>query len=287
VPLIQSVVIRRFKRLESVSLQLEDVTLLVGANNSGKSSILQAIHFAVSIAQSAKLVGEGVAWARDSYELSFNPAQLIYSPVADVMSLASGGALQEARTSRIEIEFSAETGNRCVVGLRRGRNRNIAVQITGRALGEALMDILHPFTVYAPGLAGVSKEERYMSPGAVRRIVARGDANLVLRNVLRMLSRDTARWEEFIRDMSTLFPGFTVRVDFEDETDENVQAFFRLGNGPELPVDAAGTSILQASQILAYIGLFQPRLLILDAVSYTHLTLRRYAVCRSRWSPYH
>ena len=23
------------------------------------------------------------------------------------------------------------------------------------------------------------------------------------------------------------------------------------------------------------------------AVSYTHLTLRRYAVCRSRWSPYH
>ena len=22
-------------------------------------------------------------------------------------------------------------------------------------------------------------------------------------------------------------------------------------------------------------------------VSYTHLTLRRYAVCRSRWSPYH
>ena len=24
-----------------------------------------------------------------------------------------------------------------------------------------------------------------------------------------------------------------------------------------------------------------------SAVSYTHLTLRRYAVCRSRWSPYH
>ena len=24
-----------------------------------------------------------------------------------------------------------------------------------------------------------------------------------------------------------------------------------------------------------------------EPVSYTHLTLRRYAVCRSRWSPYH
>jgi energy-coupling factor transporter ATP-binding protein EcfA2 len=33
---------------------------------------------------------------------------------------------------------------------------------------------------------------------------------------------------------------------------------------PRLPIDAAGTSILQASQILAYITLFRPSVLILD-----------------------
>ena len=49
------------------------------------------------------------------------------------------------------------------------------------------MDLTNPFTIYAPGLAGIAKEERYQSPGVVRRIVARGDANLVLRNVLLML----------------------------------------------------------------------------------------------------
>ena len=59
-PHMTSVAIRRFKRIEEVQIPLTDTTLLIGANNSGKSSILQAIHFAVSIAQSARLVGEGV-----------------------------------------------------------------------------------------------------------------------------------------------------------------------------------------------------------------------------------
>ena len=50
-PKLKTVTIRRFKRLEHLELDLGDVTLLIGANNAGKSSILQAIHFAVSIRQ--------------------------------------------------------------------------------------------------------------------------------------------------------------------------------------------------------------------------------------------
>jgi ABC-type cobalamin/Fe3+-siderophores transport system ATPase subunit len=190
------VAIRRFKRIEQIEIPLDDVTLLIGANNSGKSSILQAIHFAVSIAQTARLVGEGVAWRQDTFELSFNPSQLLYSPVADVLSLATGGTLLEPRASQIEIELKAEGGASTIVGLRRGRNRNIAVSIAGRSIGEQLMDLPQPFTVYAPGLAGVPKEERFMSPGVVRRIVARGDANLTLRNVLRMLNDDPPAWSD-------------------------------------------------------------------------------------------
>jgi predicted ATPase len=261
---ITSVSIRRFKRLEAVTIELDDATLLIGANNSGKSSILQAIHFAVSIAQSARLIGEGVSWRNDAFELSFNPSQLIYSPVADVLSLATGGTLQEQRQTEIQIEFLDDAGSRCTVGLRRGRNRNIAVSIVGRLLGERLMDLGNPFTVYAPGLAGVPKEERSLSAGVVRRIVARGDANLALRNVLRMLHANNESWELFIQDMQSIFEGITVDIVFDENTDENIQARFQLPGGPLLPLDAAGTSILQASQILAYIALFKPQVLILD-----------------------
>ncbi|SDK00253.1 Predicted ATPase [Bradyrhizobium sp. Rc2d] len=261
---LTSVTIRRFKRIEQVSIPLDDVTLLIGANNSGKSSILQAIHFAVSIAQTARLVGEGVAWRQDTYELSFNPSQLLYSPVADVLSLATGGTLLEPRQSQIEIEIAAEDGLRTTVGLRRGRNRNIAVSIAGRAIGEQLMNLASPFTIYAPGLAGVPKEERFMSPGVVRRIVARGDANLTLRNVLRMLHANEVAWRGFLSNMQSLFPGISIDLEFNSDTDEVIGVYFGYGGGQRFPIDAAGTSILQASQLLAYISLFAPRVLILD-----------------------
>lgn len=261
---IKSVSVRRFKRLHDLAIDLGDATVLIGANNSGKSSFLQAMHFAVSIAQSARLVAEGVTWAKDVFQTSISPAQLIYSPVADVLSLASGGTLQEANPSRIEVELNADDGSKTIVGLRRGRNRNIAVSIEGRSLGELLMDLEHPFTVYAPGLAGVSRDERLLSPGVVRRIVARGDANLALRNVLRMLSQDEAAWNQFIEDMRVLFPLMKIGIHFDENSDEFIEVYFTLEDGTELPLDAAGTSVLQASQILAYVGLFRPKVLILD-----------------------
>ncbi len=125
------------------------------------------------------------------------------------------------------------------------------------------MSLTSPFTVYAPGLAGVPKEEKFMSPGVVRRFVARGDANLTLRNVLRMLRQDGPAWNGFVDYMRSIFPGISIEIDFDENTDENIEVFFRP-QWTRFPIDAAGTSILQASQIGAYIFLFRPRVLILD-----------------------
>lgn len=286
---IDSINIKRFKQLADFRLDLKDTTVLIGANNAGKSSALQALHFAVSVAQTAKLVGEGVNWAKGKFQVSFNPTQLLYSPVADVLSLAHGGQLQEPPESQIEIGVGCADGTACVVSVRRGRNRNIAVVVEGRTLGERLMDLTQPFTIYAPGLAGIAKEERYQSPGAVRRIVARGDANLVLRNVLLMLidaesaeakqraeslAQGTLRqeemqtwkgpWQRFQESMKKLFDGIDFEIKFDRDRDEHIEVFFTRPGKPRLPIDAAGTSILQASQILAYITLFRPSVLILD-----------------------
>lgn len=43
--------IQKFKQLEDIEIELGSITLLVGGNNAGKSSILQSIQFGVSIAQ--------------------------------------------------------------------------------------------------------------------------------------------------------------------------------------------------------------------------------------------
>ena len=76
------VVVTGFERLAEVTVDFGTTTLLIGSNNAGKSSVLQALQFAVSLAQSAKLVG-GVQWAGDKFELSFSQNQLLYCPVSD------------------------------------------------------------------------------------------------------------------------------------------------------------------------------------------------------------
>jgi energy-coupling factor transporter ATP-binding protein EcfA2 len=262
-PRLESVSIKRFKRLREVKIEFATSTLLIGANNAGKSSVLQAVQFAVSLAQSARLIG-GVSWADDKYELSFSQTQLLYCPVSDAMTLAFGGKLVEDSAQRVEIKFLLDDGTSCVVSLRKGRNRNLKVSIEGQALGEQLQDLVNPYSVYAPGLAGISRAEHFMSAGLVRRAVARGDANLVLRNVLFQLSADSAKWTNFKADMRALFPQIDMRVAFEPEQDEYIHVYINHDGGPEVPLDAAGTSVLQASQLLSYVSLFQPRLLVLD-----------------------
>ena len=85
------------------------------------------------MAQTSRRVG-GVNWAGDKYQLSFSPTQLLYSPIADVMSPASGGSLEEDVNKRIEITLTDDARGPCTVALRRRRNRNIQVSIEGSLL---------------------------------------------------------------------------------------------------------------------------------------------------------
>ena len=261
---LQTITIRRFKKLEDFSFDLQDINVLIGANNSGKSSVLHAVHFAISLAQTSKLLG-GVTWRQDKFEISFSPGQLLYSPTSDVLSLATGGMLVEDVAKKVEITLTAQSGEKCVISLRRGRNRNIQVSLEGKDLGEKLQDITSPYTIYAPGLAGISREENFIAMGRLRRIVARGDANLVLRNILLELQKNTQDWKLFLTDMRGLFPKIEFDSKYDSSTDETIDSRFRYDEqSPWLPIDAAGTAILQSIQLIGYAVLFKPKLMILD-----------------------
>lgn len=72
------------------------------------------------------------------------------------------------------------------------------------------------------------------------------------------------RWSQFSEDLREVFSDISLAVNFEEDTDEIIDVRFSIADGPQLPLDAAGTSILQATQLLAYVTLFNPALLILD-----------------------
>ncbi len=264
--MIKRISINRFKSIDSATLDLEKINVLVGANNAGKSSVLQALQFTTSVAQTARLYSQNPKFDKDDmWATSVYPDQLIYSPVKDPYALAKGGILKEDINMGISVSFTEDTGESVVATFRKGRNKNIAARFEGKIVGQHLSSLENPFCMYVPGLAGIPFEEEIRTVGVVRRIAAKGDSNTVFRNVINLLYGDRARWGLFLADLKAIFPEIEFEIDADPNVDGYIDLKFRLtGDSPMLPIDLAGTGVLQATQIAAYVNYFQPSLLLLD-----------------------
>ncbi|MDU2239740.1 MAG: ATP-binding protein [Paenibacillus sp.] len=261
--MIKRIVIERFKHLDNINIELEKMNLFVGSNNAGKSSILQAVQFAISAAQTTTLE-PNTRWIGEALNTSVAPNQLVYTPLRDVYALAPGGILREPRGEGISVKFleaGSEAETSVLVG--KGRNKNLTVRISGQSLGERLQSINEPFSIFVPGLAGIPAVEEYKTPGIVRKAAARGDANNVFRNILWLLKQNDENWNRFVTDIKLVFPNLDLDVTFVPDRDEHINATIRYDQY-ELPIDSAGTGVLQAIQILSYVNLYRPKMLILD-----------------------
>ena len=200
--MVKQITIERFKSIESATLDLGKINVLVGANNSGKSSVLQALQFATSVAQTAKLYSQTTKFDKNSvWATSVYPDQLIYSPVKDPYVLAKGGILKEDINLGISVAFVEDSNEKVTATFRKGRNKNIAARFEGETVGQHLASLENPFCMYVPGLAGIPFEEEIRTVGIVRRIAAKGDSNTVFRNVINLLSQDAEKWELFLSDL--------------------------------------------------------------------------------------
>lgn len=258
---LKSMRLRRFKRIVDASFDLKDVNVLVGGNNSGKSSIIQGLHFGIGLLQSVFLAGKWEA-SGPTLSTSLSPNQLTYAPSDDVYALGHGGKLLESKEEGISLDLTLGSGDDVSVRVRKGRNRNILITIHNQSAAAALRSLERPFSIFSPGLAGIAKRETYASDGVLLRTLARGDANLVLRNILLRLWK-TPAWDSFMDDLHEVFPGLQIRLMYNEKTDEFIDVAIASVN-EWVPLEIAGTGVLQAIQILSYIHRFEPAIIVLD-----------------------
>lgn len=265
--MITKVEVERFKSIEKVTLELGKINVLVGPNNAGKSSIIQALQLATSVAQASRIYAPKAQYDRSSgiKSTSIAQEQLIYAPSKDVYALGyRNGSLSQEKEKGIKVSFFEEDLETDVI-ICKGRNKNIAVTISGEKIGNKMESLNQPYCMYVTGLAGIPFQEEARVVGAVRRSAAKGDSNTVFRNVLYLLSQAPEKWQEFMHNLKTVFPGIQIRVQVEPEVDGIIDVSFSLENdGIYYPIDLAGTGILQSIQISAYINYFEPKLLLLD-----------------------
>lgn len=253
---IARIKVERFKRAHHIDVALSNLNVLVGANNSGKSSTIQALHFVITLFQSIELAKR---WQSNKRSTVF-PEELIYSPSDDPYRLYEEGKLQQS--TFINFELTLDDGSQIAVDLTKGKNANLSVRVDPVAPAKLLSSLTSPSSIYSPGLAGIARREQFVSDGVLLRAVSRGDANLFLRNILFRLSQKD-EWQFFQRDLQSLFGDVMVEVDFDVSSQESIIINSLFGNR-SVPLESCGTGLLQAIQILSYVHFFRPKLIILD-----------------------
>ena len=154
--------------------------------------------------------------------------------------------------------FVEDSNEKVTATFRKGRNKNIAARFEGETVGQHLASLENPFCMYVPGLAGIPFEEEIRTVGIVRRIAAKGDSNTVFRNVINLLSQDAGKWELFLSDLKVIFPAIDFTISANPNVDGSIDVRFQLNpSDPMLPIDLAGTGVLQAIQIAAYVNYFK------------------------------
>lgn len=256
--------IKKFKKINDVTVDLAPLNIFIGTNNSGKSSFIQGIQFAVSSCQTLKLK-KGNWINNKTRTLSLDSSEYLYTPTNDIAYLYHGKPLSGARKreDRHWIEFIFNNENTSTVQISKGKNGGFTTMLTGKKLGETLSEIDNPYCVYVPGIAGIPILEKYEVPIAVKKSATRGDSNNYLRNILYTISKDFEKWNSFKSSVNAIYSN----IDFTVEFDENLSEFINVtvySDGIKLPLDSVGTGLLQIVQIFAYIEYFDPKIILLD-----------------------
>ena len=267
--IVKTIEIKNFKAISNVAFNLEEVNVIVGPNNSGKSSALQAIHLASTL-------------FRQAYEAnkpsSLSLIDLEYIPSEDYRQLGQNtiwGNVAGTPESQVLFKFDDDEEERqASIIVKSARNEGLSLK---PRLDPELISTLRSrdsvFTAYIPGISGIPVKEERISRLHVYRKAASGDSNVVLRNILNILQSNNQLSE--LQDMvNAVYEGTTIRVDFDEDKNYYINAETRSGETFK-PLEFSGTGLLQVLQVLSYLVLFRPSLLLIDEPeSHLHPTLQ-------------
>jgi hypothetical protein len=250
---IKTVRLANFKGFSDFEVNLGRFNVLVGGNNSGKSTILRAVRLAYELTKLHFRRQKGI-------NAVFFPGRSVPKsllPVAQLRDLWPAGRMREGNKwipSTIVVELGS--GHKFAFGIIGPWNAATS-RIDDADLKEmnaTPFEVVNGFLSYPPEFVpasiGIVAEEEYRTPARQSALVASGRHNEIVRNYLLELNNDQRK--EVTELLAKYFHANIDVPQFDESKDQFISAVYRSDEG-EHDLYSAGGGFLQIVEVLAFI----------------------------------
>ena len=260
--LLTKVCVENFKRFEKLEVELQPLDCLVGPNNSGKTTLLQALalfDFCVHHCLNKKNGG---------YELrarTISPEEFYILPVSDPMDLwTDRKTMAGGRQKRIQIRATFDEKQEVTATVKLDFNRfGIGVETSDSQ--EWLAELALYRIAYLPVFSVFLAQEERRTPAVIDDELARGHVHSVIRNLLLDLKKEN-RHDDLIEALRRSFPNLKkMEIEFDDVSDRYISVVYQEAGRPKaFDVFSAGSGFQQFLYLFGFVRLRQPTMILLD-----------------------
>ena len=257
---ISKVIIRNFKCLREESFDLDDNVVVAGPNNSGKTTLLQAIA-AWSLALERWLELGDFQKHGGFYAKAPVTRQTFYPvPLRDYDLLWSGR--KRNGRNNIELEIVANVGRICME-VESNSSEQVYVRPSKDTTFEALKGARGSCQIFfVPAASGVGLDEPVYQKPKINQLLGQGKSGDVLRNLLVEASHDPDAWVQLTHLIKEIF-GYDLLL--PDDDGAHILAEYQQDpDGPRLDINAAGSGFLQILLLLTFLVSRKDAVLLLD-----------------------
>jgi hypothetical protein len=274
-PMIRKVTLKNFKRFADVTFDVPGHMVLAGPNNTGKTTLLQAIAaWALGLARWEELGTD------DNPRKNGFPWQDLERAQFSAVALRSFDLLWNNRKRDEPLEIGVQVdglAQMCVLEFR-FRAQGLA-QVRPRAdfpVKAARVGVVSFTTTFIPAIAGLAREERRLADKeAIHDLLAQARAGEVLRNLLVLAHQDQDAWAAL---NATLTRMFGIALMAPSRGAELGCDYHRVDvdNAPIFDISTAGSGVLQVLLVLSLMVTQQGSVLLIDEPdAHLHLILQK------------
>lgn len=243
--MLRKLTVKNFKRFkEATSVTFDPITMLIGANNSGKSTVLQALSiFQYCIDVTRKKKNGGFALETKTT----GPEEFGALPVATPTDLWPNG---KAGAGPISISAEFDGGVTITFSIKLSFNR---FSITPSVTGDAAPLIEATKIRYVPIHTGLALREEFLLVPARADRIRELQYGSVIRNLLWDLKENNKEgWKKLKTILTRLYPEANLDVTFEKDVDRFINSEYHDGSlSRALDLVVSGTGFQQALQIFS------------------------------------